>query len=405
MQQNPLTGPTTTAFAHIVTATSLVPQRGGVVVVQGGTYAGKTYAIMQLLALLAAKDAGCVITVAGQSIPHLKRGAYHDFQTIWMRSELMRKFFPESGWNKSERKFIATNGSVIHFDSYDLHKAHGSKRTHLFLNEGNGIPVEVYDQLKTRTDGLTFIDHNPSAAYWAHDVATHPGAKLIVLTHRQNEFCSEEKRAEIESWRSSNPQKYRVYGLGKTGQVEGLVFKWNKARVPESARIAGYGLDFGYHPDPTAALAVYRDGQNVYLKELIYERGLTPSELAKRVKQVCTEPVTIWADGARPDLIRELASYGLNIRAAEKGSGSILWGVQVMQEFALSITPESLSLDMELLDYFWPKNDIGQSVQGNPIGKADHLIDAARYCISMTLANKHVSGPPVPRQNTRHTGF
>ena len=45
---------------------------------QGGTSSSKTYSIMQLLFLKAIEKPLMVITVAGQDIPNLKKGAYRD---------------------------------------------------------------------------------------------------------------------------------------------------------------------------------------------------------------------------------------------------------------------------------------------------------------------------------------
>ena len=49
-----------------------------VVVNQGGTSSGKTYSIMQVLFMLGMQKPRQVITVVGQDVPNLKKGAYRD---------------------------------------------------------------------------------------------------------------------------------------------------------------------------------------------------------------------------------------------------------------------------------------------------------------------------------------
>ena len=54
-----------------------------VIVNQGGTSSGKTYAIMQVLFTRAIEEPRQVITVVGQDIPNLKKGAYRDAKAIY----------------------------------------------------------------------------------------------------------------------------------------------------------------------------------------------------------------------------------------------------------------------------------------------------------------------------------
>ena len=62
-----------------------------IVVNQGGTWSSKTYSILQALTYIALTDSGCLITIVGQDIPNLKRGALRDFQNIYYDSQ-------ESSW-------------------------------------------------------------------------------------------------------------------------------------------------------------------------------------------------------------------------------------------------------------------------------------------------------------------
>ena len=105
---------------------------------QGGTSSGKTYTIIDLLFCLGMEEPEQVITVVGQDIPNLKKGAYRDAKRIWGDSELYQQWYGKP--NETERIFTCTNGSIIEFNSYqDEQDAKSGKRDYLFLNEANGI--------------------------------------------------------------------------------------------------------------------------------------------------------------------------------------------------------------------------------------------------------------------------
>ena len=74
-----------------------------IVINQGGTSSGKTYAIMQNLFLHAIEDPNQVITVVGQDIPNLKVGALRDAENIVAGSELLQEYI--NSYNKSDRVF------------------------------------------------------------------------------------------------------------------------------------------------------------------------------------------------------------------------------------------------------------------------------------------------------------
>ena len=66
-----------------------------VVVNQGGTSSGKTYSIMQVLFVLGMQEERKVITVVGQDVPNLKKGAYRDAKTILDGSPLVGRGLKE----------------------------------------------------------------------------------------------------------------------------------------------------------------------------------------------------------------------------------------------------------------------------------------------------------------------
>ncbi|MGF7082697.1 hypothetical protein [Mucilaginibacter sp. UYCu711] len=82
-----------------------------IVVNQGGTSSGKTYAIEQVLFCLACEKNKQVITVVGQDIPNLKSGALRDALAIYNKSRQLKKLV--KNFNKTDRIFEFHNGSVV----------------------------------------------------------------------------------------------------------------------------------------------------------------------------------------------------------------------------------------------------------------------------------------------------
>ena len=65
----------------------------------GGTSSSKTYSICQLLLLKACSEPNSVITITGESIPNLKKGAYRDTENIVFNTKGLNEYI--DSWNKS----------------------------------------------------------------------------------------------------------------------------------------------------------------------------------------------------------------------------------------------------------------------------------------------------------------
>ena len=107
-----------------------VTKGNNVIVNKGGTRSGKTWSLLQLCYTIAELWQGVVISVVGETIPFLKRGAIRDFRTM------MGAVWDSNNWNASDKVYTLPNGSQIEFFSADNEsKVHGSARDVLFINE------------------------------------------------------------------------------------------------------------------------------------------------------------------------------------------------------------------------------------------------------------------------------
>jgi phage terminase large subunit len=353
-----------------------------IVINQGGTSSGKTYAIMQNLFLHAIEEPNQVITVVGQDIPNLKVGALRDAENIVASSEVLQSYI--NNYNKSDRVFTFFNSSIIEFKSYDdWQDAKSGKRDYLFLNEVNGIAKPIFDELYLRTKRKTYLDYNPNTEFWVHgDLIGKENVSLIISDHRHNTFLDEKIHNKIEA--IEDPELWKVYARGLTGKLEGVIFRdYNIVpNISLDAKLIGYGLDFGFTNDPTALIAMYNQNGEIVLDELIYEKRLLNVDISNRMKELNVSG-TIIADSAEPKSIAELQSYGWFVEAAKKGPDSIRQSINVLKRYKINVTQSSHNLKKELNAYKWKQSKEGK-LENVPVDFMNHAIDATRYiCLNL----------------------
>lgn len=342
-------------------------------------------------------------SIVSETFPHLRKGAIKDFSKIM--SDI--GFWSDSQWNKGESKYTFSNGSYIEFFSADQPgKVRGPRRDVLFINECNNISFEVYHQLAIRTNKIIYLDYNPVAEFWVHkELLQDKDTDFVKLTFQDNEALSDVLRKEIlkakdKAYYNSElePPKlfeeaniknnywhnwWKVYGLGETGSLEGVIFEnWKQIdKIPEEARLLGYGLDFGFSSDPAAVVAVYKYNDQRIVDEICYSIQMSN----ERLSEILPKQVIVYADSAEPKSIREIQLKGIQIIGVDKGPDSIRFGINTMQQQEYLITKRSTNLINELRTYRWDRNKDGE-VLPRPIG-ADHLIDALRYHEMMSLGS------------------
>lgn len=376
-------------YALTTTTKKLSQMRQRIRAVAGGTSAGKTISILQLLIDDAQSDVFPTLTsVVSESFPHLKRGAIRDFENI-MREH---GYFDDSRWNKSEYTYTFPNGSKIEFFSADQpSKVRGPRRHRLFVNEANNIAYESWDQLLVRTKEYAWCDWNPTNEYWFYsDVLPHRAdVDFLTVTYKDNEALDANIVADIESHRH-NKQWWLVYGLGQLGEVEGKIYTdWNIIdKVPHEARLERRGLDFGYSNDPTAIIDVYYYNGGIILEERLYRKGLQNKQIADFLNNLEQPQTLVVADAAEPKSIDELRLYGVSVLPATKGQGSVNQGIQYLQNQRVSITKASINTIKEYRNYLWKMDKEGKITQ-TPEDMFNHSMDAIRYAVQTMQPKQH----------------
>jgi phage terminase large subunit len=362
-----------------------------IIVHQGGSRSGKTYAICQyLIYLLTTRKKKLIITIARKTLPALKGSVFRDFMEI--AENVGISYFAEI--NKADLTFKYKN-HLVEFISLDNEmKVRGRKRTHCFLNEANEFYLEDFNQLSLRTTERMILDFNPSdVLHWIYsDICTRDDCDTFITTFEDNAFLDPEIKKEILRMKEKDADRWRVYGLGERATFkEGQIFdnwQWvdyKKFLDKEHCEVA-YGLDFGFSNDPTTIVEVRRKNDRLYVHELLFRKGLTNQDIFDEIKKLGLQEEIIICDSAEPKSIEELRRLGAYCKPSQKGKGSVLNGIQVIKEYEVFASKQSKNLLQEYQYYIWDSNRDGKSINKIKQNGMDHLMDALRYAVTTGLS-------------------
>ena len=366
---------TTVTFENLLESKSRVTQH------IGGTRSGKTYAILQYLIVESLKTQQA-ITIVRRTIPSLKRTVIKDFTDILKSIGVWR----EDDFNISDRIYRLGESTIQFVNSDDPEKLRGLKSDILFVDEASEIDEESFFQLSIRTSGKIILAYNPTISPY-HWLRQMQDCERFVTTYKDNIYLPTDMVKAIEELEFKNPKYWTIYGKGEFAPNEKAIFKFDLVDDFD-ADFVGFGMDFGFSNDPTTLCAVYKSGDNLYLEELLYEKGLVTSDIVKKLTELkIDKSYEIWCDSAEPRLIEEIYRSGFNAKAVTKGKDSIKFGISVMNNYNIHIDKKSQNLINEMYAYQYSTDKYGYTTD-NPEGGLDHLIDAARYVAMMKLSVK-----------------
>lgn len=348
-----------------------------IVVNQGGTSSGKTYAILQHL-LVRAFEEPLHISICSVTLGHLKKGALKDLITILTQLGM----YDEKAYNKTNHSF-RLGSSFLEFFSLDQPgKARGPRRDILYVNECNLIPYETFNQLLLRTRRQVYVDYNPADEYhWIYDkLLTRDDITFIKSTFRDNPFLSSEIVKEIERLKEVDPELWRIYGQGERGTNRNTIYpSWQLCdSIPEGCDII-YGLDFGYI-NPSALVRIGIREKSIYCEEIYYQSYLTNAQRIEKARELL--PLSeirqpLYCDSAEPQDIEEFYKAGFNARPSNK---DVEKGINKMKEYNIHITRPSHNIQKEIKSYKWQEDKNGRILE-RPVKFNDHALDAIRYAV------------------------
>lgn len=305
---------------------------------------------------------------------------------------------PYCGVNKSVFTIELPNRSILLFkgmdDSEKIKSITGI--TDIWAEEATEFSEEDIEQLNLRLrakvkDLQMFFSFNPvSKANWVYRRWFKDGAIITddtVIhrsTYKDNRFLPDAYIETIEKMASTNPTYYRIYALGEFASLDKLVFNnWHVGRIEDTHDWDMLcGLDFGFTNDPTAFVVSFMKDNTLFISREYVKTGLLNDQIAKVITELGFSKSTIIGDSAEVKSIEELRRAGLyRIYPAAKGQGSVLQGIQKLQQFDIVVDPDCEHVITELQNYAWKKDRSTGEYINEPIDEFNHCLDALRYSL------------------------
>ena len=228
-----------------------------------------------------------------------------------------------------------------------------------------------------------WFDLEPAKTQGFYNLKPKGDFVYIPGTYQDNLQNLDENTVErYEGYKDTNSAYYwqKIMGLCPEVVLGKIYSNWREIdEIPHEARLVGYGLDFGFDPDPAAIVAIYYWNGGYILDEKLYQTKLLNEHLAITLKNLPKAPII--ADSAEPKSIEELKKYGLEVLATEKGPDSVRQGIKQVQGLKISYTKTSLNLKNEYENYAWKITKDGEQIGIEDPKCANHLLSATRYAL------------------------
>ena len=366
----------------------------------GGAGSGKSYFVAQKLVIKALTDRRKVLVLrkVGRTVKNSV------FQLILDTLNLFQ-IKDKCKINKTDFSIELPNGSIFLCSGLDdpekiksiagLTDAWLEEATEFTQDDFNQIDLRIRDPLAK--DQQLILSFNPvSKASWCYlqFFAENPEldefrskVEIVKSNYTNNPHLPQAYVASLLLLKATNPVYYGIYALGDFGSLDKLVysnwqkFEFNKEDIKGDLII---GLDFGYTNDPTALVAaiVNAEENRIYVFKEWGGTGLLNDDIAKNIIDFGFAKSIIKADSAEQKSIDEIKRAGvLRISPCTKGQGSILQGIQKLQQYELIIHPDCKEILNELQNYAWEKDKQTNEYINKPIDKYNHYLDALRYAL------------------------
>lgn len=281
------------------------------------------------------------------------------------------------------------NNNWMHFGSLDdPEKIKSSDWNYVWMEEANEFDYNDFQILKLRLSApgkernQMFLSFNPVDSYsWLKErLIDEPSEdkREIVSTYADNPFLSEDYIKTILALKQQDANFWRIFGLGEWGVLENLIYGiWGEIDVLPEGGETIYGLDFGFN-QPSALVEIRLKDEEVYLKQLIYETGLTNSQLIAKMQILIPDKAKeIFCDSAEPARIEEIYGSGFNAHPSDK---SVRDGIDYVKRQKIHVTKDSPDIIKERRSYSYKKDKSGR-ILDEPIKFADHSMDGIRYAL------------------------
>ena len=375
-----------------------------IILMYGGGSSGKSFFAFQRAVYKALLEPRRKTLIVRKTAVNCRRSCFEDVRRTLSQFGILKY----CKVNKSTMEITFPNGSCFLFmglDNFENIKSVPDIND-IIIEECSEITLDDFSELKHRTRGKGKLHNqivmmmNPvSKANWTYKHFFENGCQednclIVHSTYKDNPFCNDDTVKALEDLRRTNEPFYNIYCLGQFGSLDKLVFNNWQTQDFNHLDIKGellVGVDFGFVNDATTIISSILDEANkrIYIFDEFYEHGLLNDAIADAIKEKGLAKSTIIADSAEQKSIEEIKRAGVyRIKPAVKGGGSILQGIQKLQQYELVVHPSCVNVIEELQNYSWKKDKNTNEYINEPIDKYNHCIDALRYslqCVGQKL--------------------
>lgn len=275
--------------------------------------------------------------------------------------------------------------------------------TDAWLEEATEFTLDDFSQINLRVrdpqaqDQEIILSLNPvSKANWCYlqFFADNPElkefrktVKVIHTTYLDNPHLPEDYVKALLMMKATNEVYYKIYALGEFGSLDKLIYNNWQVMEFNPDTIKGQllcGLDFGYTNDPTAFVAslLVENERRIYVFKEWGGTNFLNDAIADKIKEMGFAKSIICADSAEQKSIEEIKRHGVSrIRPCVKGQGSVLQGIQKLQQYEIIVHPDCKNVQEELANYSWKKDKQTNEYINEAQDLYNHYLDSLRYSL------------------------
>ena len=366
-------------------------------VLKGGSGAGKSHFACQKILYRTMTEKGHRFLIIRKVKDTIRKSVFQLFQDYISKWNLSGEF----KINKTIQTItFLGNGNQILFCGVDDPEKLKSMEgiTGIWIEEATELAMKDFEEIDRRLRGIfhtymqIILTYNPILkTNWTHKrffehLTDEDREDIIILTttYHDNIFILNDK-AYIRLLEGYTGNNRKVYTLGQYGHLENAVYtNWrmiDDKDFPDDE--PDYGLDFGFiAPMALVKVVVDMEKRKIYLHEEYYKTRKTIKLFAEDIEEKGLKEKRFIADSEAPDKIEELINdYGYSyIEGANKNKGSVIAGIDFINQFEILITKSSTNIKREIEGYERKKDKEG-TVLEQPEKGVDHAMDAFRYVL------------------------
>lgn len=391
---------------------------------EGGTRSSKTWDTFHFIYTFCNhnQNEGNDIYILRDTLVNCKEKTFKEFKKCMKIIGANLTYFSEH-----QKPYVNIFGNHVYFRGLDSEdNTEGYPSDIIFINEALETQKDKVDGLKMRCRKLMIMDWNPKfTQHWCFDLERQPNVFFTHSTYKNNKHLKASIITDIEAYEPWEPGSYdiidntlfyngnpidesnqppphadnienatsdefrwKVYGLGLRGAMQGIIFK-NVTWVPEFPPIAHtYGMDFGFVADPLAFGKYAKQGRNIYLELLLYTPISNSIDVDASLKALkVSKYVPITADSSdkyvsekkgTTQMVTELFDMGWEISKVSKTKGVMYW-LEDMKNYKIHIVKNHLYNKVKIEQENYVYKEVNGIQINQPNDKFNHFWDQARY--------------------------